>query len=83
MAYATRLNSPGRATSHSVYPPTTPARYSRHPHSSANGIGPTRAATVSCWEPSGISPFQLRAGREAAERGGYEHESYGATADAD
>jgi len=39
------------------------------------------AGSVSCWEPGGISPFQLRAGREAAERGGYRYESFGASAD--
>lgn len=39
------------------------------------------AGSVSCWEPGGISPFQVRAGREAAERGGYEYESFGASAD--
>ena len=39
------------------------------------------AGSVSCWEPGGISPFQLRAGRDAAARGGYAYESYGAAAE--
>ena len=36
------------------------------------------AGSVTPWEPDGISPFQLRSGREAAERDGRPYESYGA-----
>lgn len=37
------------------------------------------SGSVSPWDPGGISPFQERSGRDAAERGGYPYESYGAT----
>jgi len=50
------------------------ARFSLPPISPA-----ARAAgSVNAWEPGGISPFQLGAGREAAEREGRPYESYGA-----
>ena len=37
------------------------------------------AGSVTPWEPGGISPFQERAGRDAAAAAGREYESYGAT----
>ena len=37
------------------------------------------AGSVGPWSPGGISPFQYRAGRAAAEAAGREYDSYGAT----
>lgn len=39
-----------------------------------------RAGSVGPWEPGGISPFQLAAGRVLAEAEGREYDSYGAAA---
>jgi hypothetical protein len=37
------------------------------------------AGSVTAWEPGGISPFQLAAGRDAAMAQGCDYDSYGAT----
>jgi hypothetical protein len=37
-----------------------------------------RAGSTGPWQPGGISPFQLRAGRAAAERAGRDYDAFGA-----
>lgn len=43
------------------------------------GDGAVAAGSVGPWEPGGISPFQLEAGRQQAEADGRPYDSFGAT----
>jgi hypothetical protein len=55
--------------------PDVRARFSLPPKAD----GAVAAGSVGPWEPGGISPFQWRSGRAAAERDGRAYESYGAS----
>jgi hypothetical protein len=54
--------------------PEARARFALRPRSDLA----VAAGAVSAWEPGGISPFQMGAGRDRAARAGRDYESYGA-----